>query len=84
MTLSIKIVCHCAECRVLLIIMPNLIVLNVITLSVVMLSVVMLSVVMLNVVMLSVVMVSVEVLFVVFFLPLRLDVFEPLTSTLWL
>jgi hypothetical protein len=49
MTLSITMLCHYAECRVLFIIM-----LSVIMLSVVMLSVIMLSVVMLNVVMLSV------------------------------
>ncbi len=54
-TLSIKMLCHYAECRVLFTIMLNVIMLSAVMLSVVMLIVVMLSVVMLNAFMLSVV-----------------------------
>jgi len=54
-TLSLKMLCHYAECRVLFIVMLNVIMLTVVILIVIMLNVIMLSVVMLNVILLSVV-----------------------------
>jgi hypothetical protein len=50
MALSITMLCHYAECRILFIIMQNVIMLSVTMLNIVMLSVIMLSVVMLSVV----------------------------------
>jgi hypothetical protein len=64
-TLSITTPVNYAECRILFIVMPKVIILSVDRLNVVMLSVVMLNVVMLNVVILNVVLLGVVMLKVV-------------------
>jgi hypothetical protein len=63
--LSLKMLCHYAECRVLFIVMLNVIMLTVVILIVIMLNVIMLSVIILIVILLSVVMLNVILLSVV-------------------
>jgi hypothetical protein len=74
MTLSITMLCHYAECRVILIVMLSAIMLNVIRLSVIMLNVVMLNVIMLSAIMLNVIRLSVVRLRVVRLRFIMLDV----------
>ncbi len=79
MTLSITthfryVECHCAECRNLFIVMPNVIMLSVVMMSVAMLTVIMLTVIMLTVIMLTFVMLTVVLLNVIMLTAVMLNV----------
>ena len=50
---------HCAECRILFIVMVNVVMVNVVMVNVIMVNVIMVNVIMVNVIMMNVVMVTV-------------------------